>query len=650
MAAENVIEVLIRGVDKLSPEAQKAIASLRGLANAASAATGEASKASAGAEKVVVSTDKWQRSAFALTRAVGQVTNAIASVNPENRILIGNLDNLAFSALRSVSSATSLKEALVGMVAFALNPATLAMTALVAITSALTLEWIKGKKSAEEFAASLEESLRRIASIKIGAAMMGDASKGLDAQIDRIRATYEIKLKPLQKELYQLETEPRMKRGGFVGAVPIMEEDKALLAQEGASRTKEINRVNDAIQAQTNLMNREIQVAKELWGAEARKDITQTATQILAVEAAMLESSEKITEAYAKRREALKMSYEEQLKQAKTPEIAAALAAKYKVDLAELDRAMRQAVATRELATWRELMGEMDKAAALEEEIFAPDFENKVAAAIIAGNLKILESIRDTVRQSGEAWDDMQEDALVTANALELIFSRMRDKQKEREEQLDREEMERLFSLADLIERAKQEQEQAATEMARSFTDRFIAMMESGKFDMASMMRDLARTVVSEFIEEALATLILSAGIKKGSIGGGLFQWLFGLFGSSTFPDLGAFAFSGGEVMGKGGYLSGNFMPVGTLRQFQHGGVARGPTLGVIGEEGPEIVARMKPARAGDLSDRVSVIIQGDIIPRQPNMRPQDVVLVVADDMERGGKTARAAINLQKRR
>ena len=131
---------------------------------------------------------------------------------------------------------------------------------------------------------------------------------------------------------------------------------------------------------------------------------------------------------------------------------------------------------------------------------------------------------------------------------------------------------------------------------------------------------------------------------------------LFGLFGGG-FPSLGPFERTGGEFdfnwlfSGKGGYLPGNFVPVAALRKFQKGGVANRPTIGVIGEEGDEIVARMKPARPQDSEARgVSVIIQGDIVPRERNMRREDVIMIVADDMERGGATAKAGIKLGNRR
>ena len=103
--------------------------------------------------------------------------------------------------------------------------------------------------------------------------------------------------------------------------------------------------------------------------------------------------------------------------------------------------------------------------------------------------------------------------------------------------------------------------------------------------------------------------------------------------------------------MGSGGYLSGNFMPVATLRKFQKGGVVRGPTLGVIGEEGDEIVARMKPARQQDagwqeLKQNIYLV---DDRRKVPPLGPRDVIMIVADDMNRGGDTAKTTQNVIKR-
>src|SRR3990167_5980012 len=221
----------------------------------------------------------------------------------------------------------------------------------------------------------------------------------------------------------------------------------------------------------------------------------------------------------------------------------------------------------------------------------------------------------------------------------------------------------------------KQAEDMADT-LAGDFVDRFISLMEDRKMDLSTFLRDLGRTIVSQFLQGMLAQNLVgplremltgqtgaqrrqtmrggTAGVLLG--GAQSLLSLFGLFGGG-FPSLGPFERTGGEFdfnwlfSGKGGYLPGNFVPVAALRKFQKGGVANRPTIGVIGEEGDEIVARMKPARPQDSETRgVSVIIHGDIVPRERNMRREDVIMIVADDMERGGKTATAGIKLGNRR
>jgi hypothetical protein len=43
------------------------------------------------------------------------------------------------------------------------------------------------------------------------------------------------------------------------------------------------------------------------------------------------------------------------------------------------------------------------------------------------------------------------------------------------------------------------------------------------------------------------------------------------------------------------------------------------------------------------------VIIQGDVVPRDPGMRPSDVIKIVYNDMDRGGMTSKATVNVLKR-
>ena len=202
---------------------------------------------------------------------------------------------------------------------------------------------------------------------------------------------------------------------------------------------------------------------------------------------------------------------------------------------------------------------------------------------------------------------------------------------------------EELFKLT---KKAEEEAERAADQYAKTFADRLISAMEGEKLDIQGVFRSLGRLAVASLLEEILRGLIVNP-LKKlfvsnalsggGAGGGGLFGMLKSLLG-----------LSGGEY-GRGGYLPGNFVPIAPLRKFAAGGMASGPTLGVIGEEGPEIVARMKPARSGDFSGgdiKQNIYLVDN---RPPRIGPKDVVLYIEQDMRMGGKTAGAVENVIKR-
>ena len=230
-------------------------------------------------------------------------------------------------------------------------------------------------------------------------------------------------------------------------------------------------------------------------------------------------------------------------------------------------------------------------------------------------------------------------------------------------------ELESLKQRREIIAQAeqttkKQIQDQAesmADTLAGDFTDKFLSIMEGKATTMGEVFRGIGKTIVTQLLQGAIAQMLVSPLLDmlsqmtgqerkqagRGGLGGmllGGFKSIFSLFGLGG----GVPIISGGEY-GKGGILPGNFMPIGALRKFAAGGMASGPTLGMIGEEGPEIVARMKPARPGDMGggDIKQNIYLVDS--RPPRLGPQDVVLYIAADMRAGGKTADAVQNVLKR-
>ena len=158
-------------------------------------------------------------------------------------------------------------------------------------------------------------------------------------------------------------------------------------------------------------------------------------------------------------------------------------------------------------------------------------------------------------------------------------------------------------------------------------------------------------TAAAELSSAAFALAAAAGGSGGGASGGGFLGALGGLFGGGggggnvpdpthLFPDV--------SLFGRGGLV----VPKGFIRPFQHGGVVTGPTLGVIGEEGPEIVARMKPARSrADANEepKVNVVINGDITPRRPDMSPKEVIQIVVNDGMRGGKISNMTSTIMRR-
>jgi len=191
-------------------------------------------------------------------------------------------------------------------------------------------------------------------------------------------------------------------------------------------------------------------------------------------------------------------------------------------------------------------------------------------------------------------------------------------------------------------EAMKKKAKATAEEMADSFVDDFLQVMEGGTFKIENFFANLGRTIVTQFLRKSLSEMLVNPIFEFLKIGGdvsGKGGSIFDIFGSITKLFTGA----------HGGMLPGNFVPIGPLRKFATGGMAGGPTLGVIGEEGPEIVARMKPARPGDMGggDITQNIYLVDS--RPPRLGPRDIVLYIAADMRAGGKTADAVQNVIKR-
>ena len=103
-------------------------------------------------------------------------------------------------------------------------------------------------------------------------------------------------------------------------------------------------------------------------------------------------------------------------------------------------------------------------------------------------------------------------------------------------------------------------------------------------------------------------------------------------------------AFARGGMIGQMGL---NSIPIQKLKT---GRTIGGPIAGVFGEEGSELVARIKPNKGGD--DKTSEpIIQNVYLvdQRRPNLGPRDIELVVEDSARRGGPVSKGIQNVIKR-
>jgi hypothetical protein len=115
------------------------------------------------------------------------------------------------------------------------------------------------------------------------------------------------------------------------------------------------------------------------------------------------------------------------------------------------------------------------------------------------------------------------------------------------------------------------------------------------------------------------------------------------------------FKFAKGGIVYGGGNMPqlAYSMPSGYFHKFARGGqVKNGPVMGIIGEEGDEIVARMKPGKSSDFKKDGSGDIQQNIFlvdQRRPNLAPNDVEFIITDSIERGRSVGKSVKNTLKR-
>jgi hypothetical protein len=149
-------------------------------------------------------------------------------------------------------------------------------------------------------------------------------------------------------------------------------------------------------------------------------------------------------------------------------------------------------------------------------------------------------------------------------------------------------------------------------------------------------------------IGNMLGSLMGSGG--GGSSGGGFMSIL-----SSIGSIFGSF-FGGGAKEGMavlGGYNNGKLpsalLDVMGVRRFAAGGMVQGPTLALLGEGGEDEYVIPKSKMGKKNEPNVKVEINGDITPRRPDMKPEDVVRIIVDNGERKGPIGDMIANVLRR-
>ena len=144
MAAEsNIIEVVIQSVNKMSADLQKLDAEM----NRFRSTTDQTAKSTNVAAGQSV---RFHQALMPLNRAIGTVSNAAARLNPEIGVLVNNLDNLTFAAVRAASHSQTAGGAILAAFKAVFNPVTLLVIGSVTALSFLISKMIDSREQAEK--------------------------------------------------------------------------------------------------------------------------------------------------------------------------------------------------------------------------------------------------------------------------------------------------------------------------------------------------------------------------------------------------------------------------------------------------------------------------------------------------------------------
>jgi len=570
MAQEsNIIQVVIESVNKMSADLQRLDAEMgkfQGTTDRTAKSTGIATTQSV----------RFHQALMPLNRAIGTVSNAAARLNPEIGILVSNLDNLTFAAVRAASHSQTAGGAILAAFKAVFNPVTLIVIGSVTALSYFMSKMIESREQAEK----LNIAFR-----------MGNVGAFSQAIME-----IELKLDKAKQRLVEVMNALKVVAPSHPGGPPLPQTSVQILAAQ--------KEVADIEKQRAELGAKERELRERDFNKEFPIIEKNLQTQLM-----MNKTLD----------ERIKIMVDMQTAQLRVRGASEEAIAALEPDITRIE-------------TLKQLKVEMEKHAEALKEMRRIEEEE-------AFSHRDLQEV--LVKTDWEAYEER----------LKLLedFRRKREEEFTKMTDIDLLDIQRgPEELFKLVKKAEEEAEEAADQYAKTFADRLVSAMEGEKMDIQGIFRSIGRVAMIGLIEELtkmailgplkeiFASEALSGGKSKGGLLGGLLGGIFG----SIFRLFGA---------GSGTMLPGNFVPIGPLRKFAAGGIAGGPTLGVIGEEGPEIVARMKPARQSDMGggDIKQTIYLVDA--RPPRLGPNDVVRYVTADMRSGGKTADAVQNVIKR-
>ena len=683
--AENSIQIIIEGIDKASPEFAKAQAAVNRL----SGAMGQGGKV---VDTLTGKNIALQRSLQPLTQGVSTLTNRFAQLNPELALGINQIDNIAFSMTRAASRGAGFGAA----IAAGFNPVTLAVVAAVTILGGLVDSLLKARdaqeklnqaiktgdigalsvelKKAKEAVTELEREYADLFAIQ---QKVGEAGRmGADLRQKERRASEQLG-EALSTQAKIEKSLADAKRAAFLETLPALEQQLGIANQISILKAREaelsrlgLNADAQALRVQISRLEIESKLAelrgrgalpedlKKVGGLLSAGAQTGLRTDFLKTFDNLNTEIDEVGQASAKLWEEMDFG----IAQANTT-----LTENLLKSLEKLDTTMDE-VGEMTTVKWQELDNAISNA---NEQVKK---HNEIVAGSMARTFldNFINIIQATGTDGGVAQAALNLGATIGKEVLEAMLKELilatvlKDTLASVANQsiggMLFESTKGFLGLGGSAGGTTPDVAVAANTTATALNTTAIqtlttAISTSGfaglgggeggpTFDFGTILEeDLAELDFSAMTDALDAAFGESASGLGDAIttlfgeGGGIFESIFGLFSSIGTSIGGLFGFKHG----------GMIIPNGAVKAFASGGIVRnGPVVGMVGEEGPELVARMKPAGTSKEEEGIKQSIF--IVDQRPKgLGPNDVVMVVSGDMERGGRTSKAMHHVLKR-